>query len=425
MPNSMPNLPTEFCQNTLKIYGEEIGQKILDALTNEPAKTCVRINPNKKQPNLEYLTQNSTKVPWLESAYYLQERPDFGIDQNFLQGNYYPQDSSCMVIYWLTKHLAKTSNIETILDMCASPGGKSFLMSDAIPDSLVISNEVDSWRNLNLVQNVEKWQSQNIICTRHKAIEISKKLSEFFDLVLVDAPCSGEGMFRKDEESIKHWSPKNIEICQNRQQQILFEVFDSLKVGGYLIYSTCTLNTRENEDVINWLTSTLPCKLINLDQELETISKDKDHEFLQLQDSSYHLVPPFSKGEGFFFAVVQKTDSCILDSKKEENEIWAKLNGRKLENNYFHRQKDRNQQSSFLEEKNQMVIKTIQNTYQDLNLDKYILICQDNIDYFLFPKEHIDTFDKLKNLKVTRWCIPLGQMRFRDTKTWKPKSQTK
>jgi 16S rRNA C967 or C1407 C5-methylase (RsmB/RsmF family) len=406
-------LPTEFIEQTLDIYGKELGQQIIDSLNTGSSLTSLRTNPNLNTVDLSYILENTKSIPWLDSGYYLSSRPDFKNDSNFQNGCYYPQESSSMIMAWLAKYLSQKANLHLVLDLCSAPGGKSLLLADSLPESLVISNEIDPWRNQILTQTVAKWQSQNIICTRHKPAELSH-LKDFFDLILVDAPCSGEGMFRKDPESIAHWSPKNVEICQTRQKQIIYDIFASLNVGGYLIYSTCTLNNKENEEVINWLTQTLPCKL----EIIDNLPEDSKHQFVQLQDGCYHLIPPFSQGEGFFFAVVRKTEDWEHIVDEEEQEIWKRLKGRKLDNDYFRNQKQ--VKHIFLEEKKQEVILKIKETYPDLDLDRFTLICQNNLDYFLFPRDFMNILPQIQNLKVTRWAVPLGQMRSRDIKTWKP-----
>lgn len=409
----MLTLPTEFIEQTLNIYGQKIGQQIIDSLSNSSTLTSLRLNPNLVSVDLDYILQDSTSIPWLDSGYYLASRPDFKNDINFQNGCYYPQESSSMIIAWLTKYLNSKSSLDLILDLCAAPGGKTLLLADTLTDSLVISNEVDPWRNQVLQQNITKWKSKNIICTRHKPAEFNH-LKDLFDLILVDAPCSGEGMFCKDPDSIAHWSPKNVEICQSRQKQILYDIFASLKVGGYIIYSTCTLNTQENEDVINWLTSTLPCKL----EIIGDLPEDANHQFVQLQEGCYHLIPPFSKGEGLFFAVIRKTENWEHEVDEQEQEIWKRLKGRKTANDYF--QKQKLAKHTFLEEKKQEVILKIKETYPDLDLERFALICQNSLDYFLFPRDFVNILPQIQNLKVTRWAISLGQMRSRDIRTWKP-----
>jgi 16S rRNA C967 or C1407 C5-methylase (RsmB/RsmF family) len=409
----MLTLPTEFIEQTLEIYGKELGQQIIDSLNTGSSLTSLRTNPNLTTVDLSYILENAKSIPWLDSGYYLTIRPDFKNDTNFQNGCYYPQESSSMIMAWLAKYLSSKVDLHTVLDLCAAPGGKSLLLADSLPESLVISNEIDPWRNQTLVQNVAKWQAKNIICTRHKPAELSH-LKDFFDLILVDAPCSGEGLFRKDPESINHWSLKNVEICQSRQKQILYDIFASLNVGGYLIYSTCTINNHENEGVINWLTQTLPCKL----EIIDNLPEDSEHQFVQLQDGCYHLIPPFSRGEGFFFAVIRKTEDWEHEVDQEEEDIWKRLKGRKTANDYFQKQKQ--VKHTFLEEKKQEVILKIRESYSDLDLERFALICQNSLDYFLFPRDFINILPQIQNLKVTRWATPLGQMRSRDIRTWKP-----
>ena len=413
-------LPSQFQSNTLSVFGNELGSQIIEAMSKPSTTVSIRLNPNSTTDNYNPQFELSSKIPWCENAFYLDVRPNFKDDPDFQNGCYYPQESSSMVVNWLVNQLLKTNVIDFALDLCASPGGKSQIVADCIASNngLLISNEVEPFRNQTLVSNMLKWNNDNVICTRHKADQFAdgiNDLKEFFDLILVDAPCSGEGMFRKEPQALEHWSPKNIEICANRQKQILFDVFDSLKVGGHIIYSTCTLNKSENEDIINWLTSTLPTQIV----QFENLPEDSEHQFLTLQDGCYRLIPPFSKGEGFFCCVVLKLGNFQRDENYEdEQQLWKQLKGRKLKNDFFKRQKQ--VKNVFHVEKKQQIINAFQELHPEVNFHDKSLICVNSMDYFLIKNCWLEVFmDRLSQLKITKHLIPLGSIRARDLKTIK------
>src|SRR5258706_10320635 len=209
--------------------------------------TSIRINPLKSRP------RELEKVPWTDFGYYLDQRPSFTFDPLFHGGAYYVQEASSMFLEQALKQTHDLSQPICVLDLCAAPGGKStHLLSLLNEGSLLVSNETIRSRATILTENIQKWGSNNVVVTNNDPADFHK-LEGFFDVIVVDAPCSGEGLFRKDPNAINVWSEENIELCALRQQRILNHIWSSLKKNGVLIYCTCTYNEKENEGNLNWL----------------------------------------------------------------------------------------------------------------------------------------------------------------------------
>ena len=255
---------------------------------------------------------NLEKIPWSDQGYYLEERPAFYAEPKFHAGAYYVQEASSMILELILKYLDFDKYEIQALDMCAAPGGKSTILSSFLKNKgVLISNELVWKRNLILQENLSRWGLNNTIIT-HNSSRDFRSLENVFDLVLVDAPCSGEGMFRKDSGAIKEWSPGNIDICVERQKTILSDIAGSLRKGGVLIYSTCTYNRAENEDQIDEFIDENGFESIqikNLDQFGILESKGNNCTF-------YRLFPHRLKGEGLSISVLRKTSEHYGKPKK-------------------------------------------------------------------------------------------------------------
>ncbi|MFZ4545461.1 MAG: methyltransferase RsmF C-terminal domain-like protein, partial [Saprospiraceae bacterium] len=230
------------------------------------------------------------------------ERPSFTLDPLFHAGAYYVQEASSMLIGHALKQVVDFDRNLRILDLCAAPGGKSTLLLSLMNDkSVLLSNEVIKTRVNILKENIHKWGNPNVMVSNHEA-EDFRGLNGFFDVVLIDAPCSGEGLFRKDENAKKEWSPENVNLCSARQKKILSNTIDLLTDGGILLYSTCTYNAQENLDNVIWITEQFGCESI-------PIELPADWGVVELKESAsfgYQCYPHLVKGEGFFFAVLRK-----------------------------------------------------------------------------------------------------------------------
>jgi 16S rRNA C967 or C1407 C5-methylase (RsmB/RsmF family)/NOL1/NOP2/fmu family ribosome biogenesis protein len=259
----------------------------------------IRIN-RKKNSIMNY----EAPIPWTQHGYYLKERPVFTLDPSLHAGAYYVQEPSSMFLEQaLTQSVDLTQPLR-VLDLCAAPGGKStHLLSLISNDSLLISNEVIRSRASILSENIQKWGHPNVLVTNSDP-EAFQKLEGYFDLIVIDAPCSGEGLFRKDSDAMKEWSPENVELCSQRQRRILSDAWPSLKENGILIYCTCTYSEEENENNLAWLSKENEAEFVelsvNANWNIETIRKDKA--------IGYRFYPHKVNGEGFFIAMVRKSE---------------------------------------------------------------------------------------------------------------------
>jgi len=191
-------------------------------------------------------------VPWCEYGFYLSERPQFTLDPLLHAGAYYVQEASSMFLWQALKQIfTRDSNIK-ILDLCAAPGGKTTLIASYFKNALIVSNEVIKTRANILYENITKWGSENIVVTNNDAADF-KRLKNYFDLIVIDAPCSGSGLFRKDKDAIEEWGESNVLLCSQRQQRILADVYNALNHNGYLIYSTCSYSQELTITSLNYL----------------------------------------------------------------------------------------------------------------------------------------------------------------------------
>ncbi|HET7000046.1 MAG TPA: RNA methyltransferase [Puia sp.] len=257
------------------------------------------------------------KVPWASDAYYLKNRPSFTLDPFFHAGAYYVQEASGMFVSFALQHIADPGQKLKVLDLCAAPGGKSTLIQSLIStDSLLLSNEVIKTRVPVLTQNLTKWGRANGFVSNNDPTHF-KRLPGFFDVVLIDAPCSGSGLFRKDPEAAASWSRELVNLCSQRQQRILSDVWDCLKENGFLIYSTCSYSKEENEDILDFLFNQFPCETIDLSPDpLWNIVETKSDLAGAL---GYRFYPDKLSGEGFFLSVIQKKQTTGLEKSNQNS----------------------------------------------------------------------------------------------------------
>jgi 16S rRNA C967 or C1407 C5-methylase (RsmB/RsmF family)/NOL1/NOP2/fmu family ribosome biogenesis protein len=265
-----------------------------------PSLTSIRINPFKNQPGIP----PGEAVPWCSTGFYLKERPSFTHDPVFHGGAYYVQEASSMFLEQAFKQGVEPNTALRVLDLCAAPGGKStHLLSMLNKDSLLVSNEVIRTRATVLSENIEKWGNPNVVVTNNDPQDFGI-LEGFFDVIVVDAPCSGEGLFRKDPDAMAEWSEENAQLCSLRQRRILNEVWPALKQNGILIYSTCTYNPEENQTNLLSLLKEKSAECIRL-------SVEKSWGIMEVTEGNvigYQCYPHQVKGEGFFISVIRKTE---------------------------------------------------------------------------------------------------------------------
>lgn len=252
--------------------------------------------------------QISAPVQWAPDAWYLKTRPSFTLDPLFHAGVYYVQEASGLFLAYALKKVAELSKKLRVLDLCAAPGGKSTLIQSLIsPESLLVSNEVIKTRVPVLHQNMTKWGRANGFISNNDPSHF-KKLSGYFDIMLVDAPCSGSGLFRKDPDAALNWSLENVGLCSQRQQRILSDAWDCLKENGFLIYSTCSYSKEENEDILDIIFKQHDCETIPL-------SPNPDWKIIETRSDragayGYRFYPDKTQGEGFYISVMQKKDAA-------------------------------------------------------------------------------------------------------------------
>ncbi|QBR10779.1 MULTISPECIES: methyltransferase RsmF C-terminal domain-like protein [unclassified Sphingobacterium] len=272
----------------------------LDAHERGEKLTSIRLNPN-KPTSLDF--EMAGEVPWCEEGKYLKERPKFTLDPLFHAGCYYVQEASSMFIAHIIETLKLGDKAIKALDLCAAPGGKSTLLNASFsPDSFLIANEIIKTRVNILRDNLMHWGLPNTVVSNNDPSSF-RRLPGFFDFILVDAPCSGSGMFRKDEDSIDEWSEANVKLCSERQKRILADVMPSISTGGILVYSTCSYSEEENEQILDWLHEEYEFETIRIPLEEawgveETLSSKH-------QAYGYRFYPHKTKGEGFFVAVLK------------------------------------------------------------------------------------------------------------------------
>jgi 16S rRNA C967 or C1407 C5-methylase (RsmB/RsmF family) len=306
-------LPDGFVNMMRGLLGGET-DAFLEAMQLPPV-TSVRLN--RRKPGAEF--PGSRPVAWCPDGLYLPQRPLFTLDPLLHAGAYYVQDASSMIHQEATARIISRLKGDagdafpvTLLDLCAAPGGKTTAMINALPDgSRVVANEYVARRATILRENLTKWGYPHVQVTNRDSSWFARS-GDKFDIVAVDAPCSGEGMMRKDEDAVKQWSPQLIEECARLQREILTNAVEALAPGGYLIYSTCTFNTIENESIAEFIYNSL--KLIDID--LDFPAEWGIPRGIGTTLPVYRFMPHRTEGEGLFLAVFQKPGEIDADSRR-------------------------------------------------------------------------------------------------------------
>ncbi len=293
----MVSLPRRFVE-----LMEDLGLHDLPAAlsTGEP-EVSVRLNRDKKPCRFE----DPEPVPWCPRGIYLPSRPSFTLDPSFHQGRYYVQEASSMfhghVVGSIVSMLGSASPLR-VLDACAAPGGKTTAVIDALPrGSVVVANEYVPSRAAVLRENVIKWGSPDVIVTRGDTASLSR-LKDMFDIVVADVPCSGEGMMRKDPEAVAQWNPGLVRECAERQREIVGNLWRALRPGGFMIYSTCTFNRLENEEIVEHIVNDLGGESVEIPVETSWMITDG----LSTDCRCYRFIPGRTRGEGLFVGVIRK-----------------------------------------------------------------------------------------------------------------------
>ncbi len=309
MKNSPATFPPAFSSRMKKQLGT--AWEAFVRAHQQTAPVSIRINPQKKAEG--QLFPQSAPIPWCNHGRFLPERPKFSNDPLWHAGAYYVQEASSMLLCHVLKQLKIQKSI-TALDLGAAPGGKSTILLDHLPKgSLLLCNEPIHSRLTVLKENLARWGRSNVLVSQHKPQEIAQT-GLHFDLILIDAPCSGEGLFRKQPEAMKHWSHEQAEFCALRQKNILKDILPALVPGGYLIYSTCTYNPAENEHQVKEL----------LQNGLEEVSLAFPKAWqIENRTHGYQCYPHLFQGEGFFLSVMKKTDiNSIKQRTRNKTQNW-------------------------------------------------------------------------------------------------------
>ena len=293
-------LPADFSTFIRTQIGDEKADILLRALTGEP-EVSLRLNRRKMPPLPLY--DDATKVPWCESGQYLKERPVFTYNPLLHAGTFYVQDASSMIYETIVRSIAGDEPLR-VADLCAAPGGKTTAIINALPDgSVILANEYVASRAGILKENLCKYGYPNTVITNTDASRLAE-MRNFFDIVAVDAPCSGEGMMRKEESARSQWSEGLIRQCAALQREILESAVAMTAPGGFLIYSTCTFNTYEDEDNASFIAGSLGLPPV----DTGLAGKWGIQKEVKGNIPALRFMPGFTKGEGLFVALFRKPD---------------------------------------------------------------------------------------------------------------------
>ncbi|HOO95345.1 MAG TPA: rRNA cytosine-C5-methyltransferase [Proteiniphilum sp.] len=372
-------LPEDFILSMRSLLGYDSAQ-LFEALESE-APVTIRLNPHKLKRNPLDFNLPLQPVPWSDWGFYLKERPAFTFDPLFHAGYYYVQEASSMFVEQVARQLVKEPAI--CLDLCGAPGGKSVSLLSSLPEgSLLVSNELVRQRANILSETLTKYGVSTSVVTNNRARDFNA-FPELFDLILVDAPCSGEGMFRKDPVAIEEWSTQNVAMCASRQKDILADVWPALKPGGLLVYSTCTFNIAENEENALWAIDSLGASFVEVAiEEAWGITPS-----LVRDAVCYRFLPQKVNGEGLFVTLLRKRES--VEPEIDQKSLHSLKKGRQKPSPFM---KDISDFAPWV-----------------INPERYRFIESDNRISAL-PVTHLETMLLLKErLKVLSMGISIGE----------------
>jgi len=331
----MQNLPDEYVKRMKDLFKDE-AEAFFESY-DSTARRSLRINPLKKEKyeevSMAELPFSITRVPWCEEGFYYEENDTPGKHPLHEAGVYYIQEASAMKPVTL---LDVTPGMH-VLDLCAAPGGKSTQIGAKLKgEGILITNEPVLSRAKILSENIERMGIVNALVTSSMPWDMADRFEGFFDRILVDAPCSGEGMFRKHPEAIDEWSIENVETCVERQRQILESAHKMLRPGGRMVYSTCTFEVGENEGNMKWFTGNYEdMTLVTSERMLPHKIEGEGHFVAVLEKKGMGVTSLPMQGfeKGYIFK--QKSDACIFDDflhevYKEESAIYKRIESGKL-----------------------------------------------------------------------------------------------
>ena len=310
LPDSLMNSLTD-----VKGFDKEAFKKVH---SSGEQVTSVRINPLKPPPELPIAGHQ--RIPWTKYGFYLDERPSFTFDPLFHAGCYYVQEASSMFLEQALSQTIDLSQPLKVLDLCGAPGGKAtHIQSLLSAGSLLVSNDVIRPRAAVLKDNIIKWGCQNVVVTSNDPKDFAE-LKGYFDVIVIDAPCSGSGLFRRDPDAIDEWSVNNVNLCSQRQQRILADVWPALKEDGVLIYSTCSFSKEEDEEIADWMIESLRHEATATSLRLKVPAEWKIVELrTALGAWGYRFWPDKIKGEGLFMSCFRKSGYAEETEMKIKN----------------------------------------------------------------------------------------------------------
>jgi 16S rRNA C967 or C1407 C5-methylase (RsmB/RsmF family)/NOL1/NOP2/fmu family ribosome biogenesis protein len=378
----IPQALIDSLQN-VKGFHEEAFIKIHE---QSESPTSIRLNPFKPIQKWGISQENTTDegfsvIPWCEKGRYLATRSKFTFDPLLHAGTYFVQEASAMFLETVLKQTVDLSKDIKILDLCAAPGGSSTLINSLLtPESLLISNEVIRSRTNILSDNLTRWGTMNTVVTNNDPKDFAK-LTGFFDVLVIDAPSSDSGLFRKSPEILKEWSLENVSLCSLRQKRIIGDIWASLKDGGTLIYSTASYSQAENEEIVDWICEELGASNLTINVENPNLN-----EKASLTQSSFRFYPDQTKGEGFFIAALKK--------QNPEKETFVR-SGKPIKNNSRRTERE------------------VFRTWVD-DIDNFTWFDK-NEDYFLINPEHEHTIRLLQSsLSVRKAGVKMGKIAGKD-----------
>ena len=305
-------LPEKFVARMERELGESEAKALCAALGEEPS-TAIRLNPRK----MSAPRWDAKRVEWSKDGYLLEERPSFTLDSDFHAGAYYVQEASSQFAgYILSEVMGGVEQCRglRVLDMCAAPGGKSTHYATLVgEEGLVVANEINRSRAAVLADNARKWGLGNMVVTCNDSARLAE-FEDLFDVVAVDAPCSGEGMFRKSEDACEQWSEGNVAMCAERQWEILQNAYKALRAGGVLLYSTCTFNRSEDEDIVRRACEEYGEEL----EQAEDVVVNADWGVVTGREGvfqTFRFFPHKITGEGMFMAVARKSADAVAGGR--------------------------------------------------------------------------------------------------------------
>jgi 16S rRNA C967 or C1407 C5-methylase (RsmB/RsmF family)/NOL1/NOP2/fmu family ribosome biogenesis protein len=308
-------VPKDFLRLLEAVLPQAETETYLSAL-DKASPTSLRINTNKRK-SLAHLNIDQP-VPWCASGFYLPERPKFYKDPFWHAGAYYVQEAGSMFLEVFYQQFLKDKETIKILDACAAPGGKTTHALDYFSgrNFLLFANEFERLRADILRENLNRWGAANTVVTSNKISDYAKYCKDFFDLIILDVPCSGEGMFRKEPQALTHWSMKNVQQCCERSLDLLANAWESLTEDGFLIYSTCTHNALENEAVLEKFTTQHEVCFLALQDVPESVKIYQQGEVI-----GYRFFPHHTASEGFFVSFLQKKENTNAKTLKKQNSL--------------------------------------------------------------------------------------------------------